>query len=41
MFDKHHMTPILADAIDIPMVLFVGIVILVPLMAFEVFKRSR
>jgi len=34
------MTPIFADAIDIPIVLFFGIIVLVPLIAFEVFIEA-
>jgi hypothetical protein len=34
------MHPIFADAIDIPMVLVAGIIVLVPLMAFEVFIEA-
>ena len=34
------MTPILADAIDFPMVLVAGIIVLIPLMAFEVFVEA-
>jgi len=34
------MTPILADGIDIPFVFGIGIAVLVPLMAFEVFVEA-
>jgi hypothetical protein len=34
------MTPLLADAINIPMVLVGGIIVLIPLMAFEVFVEA-
>jgi hypothetical protein len=34
------MTPILADAINIPFVFGIGIAVLVPLLAFEVFAEA-
>jgi len=34
------MTPILADAINFPVVLVAGIIVLIPLMAFEVFVEA-
>jgi hypothetical protein len=34
------MKPFLGDAIDIPMVLVAGIIVLVPLLAFEVFIEA-
>src|SRR3989442_15605747 len=37
---KISMTPVFADAIDIPVVLFFGIIVLVPLIAFEVFVEA-
>src|ERR1700722_8482354 len=34
------MTPLLADAIDFPIVFVAGVIVLVPLMAFEVFVEA-